>query len=399
MFRRLLGLIILLVSLILVGILLGGAFFVGQAVDAVGDGLDNALALTVDTLGTVSMTLEQTKATIAEANNALDTATEATINLSKTMSDMGPLMDSTTKVVSQDVPGNIEAIQATIPNIVQVAAVVDSTLTRLSNFGIEQTIPIPFNPITLEFDLGIDYDPEVPFDESISALGDGMEGMPEELRSLQGDLETLSADLEMLSGNVETAAGDIEAINEQVALFIPIMDEYLGIVGQIDDSLVQVRGQMNAQLETVKTALIVLLVFLSFTQLAPLYLGWELITGKRPGQVSQKEMAEAPPPVIPEEPVEEPPQPLPQETEEIAEKDVVEEPGEAEAPILVEESQEVTAETVVEDPREAEQPTVVEEPQEAATETKVEEPQEIENPTVVEEPPQSLEPEGEENQA
>ncbi len=38
MFRRLLGLIILLVSLILVVILLGGAFFVGQAVDAVGPG-------------------------------------------------------------------------------------------------------------------------------------------------------------------------------------------------------------------------------------------------------------------------------------------------------------------------------------------------------------------------
>ncbi len=374
MFRRILGLIILLVSLILVGILLGGAFYVGQAVDAVGDGLDNALALTVDTLGTVSMTLQQTKVTIAESNEALDTASEAAINLSKTMSDMGPLMDSTTKVVSQDVPANIEAIQATIPNIVQVAAVVDTTLTRLSNFGIKQTIPIPFNPITLEFDLGIDYDPDLPFDESISAMGEGLEGMPEELRSLQGDLETLSADLELLSGDVETAAGDIEAINEEVALFIPIMDEYLRIVGQINDSLVQVRAQLFAQLETVKTVLIVFLVFLSFTQLAPLYLGWELVTGKRPGQVTEQEMAEAPPLVIPEKPVEEPPQPLPQETGETVEKDVVEEP------------------------REVEQPTVVEKPQEAVTETVVE-PQEVENQTVVEEPPRSPDVEGEDNLA
>ena len=178
MFRRLLGLIILLVSLILVAVLLGGAFYVGQAVDSVGDGLDNVLALTTESLSTVSKTLEQTKVTIAEANNALDTASEATANLSKTMNDMQPLMESTTKVVTEDVPGNVEAVQAAIPNIVQVAGVVDNALTKLSNFGINQTIPIPFNPITLEFDLGIDYEPEEPFDETISALGDSLEGMP-----------------------------------------------------------------------------------------------------------------------------------------------------------------------------------------------------------------------------
>ncbi len=246
-------------------------------------GLNDVLALTSETLGTVSKTLEQTKATIAEANNALDTAAEATVNLSKTMSDMSPLMESTTKVVSEDVPGNIEAIQDAIPNIVQVAGVVDTALTKLSNFGFKTTIPIPFNPIDLEFDLGIEYEPDEPFDQTISALGDSLEGMPEELRSLQGDLETLSGDLELLAGNVDTAAGDIESINKQVALFIPILDEYLAIVGQIDDSLKGVSGQLASQLELVKTALIALLVFLSLTQLAPLYIGWELLAGKRTG--------------------------------------------------------------------------------------------------------------------
>ena len=149
-------------SLVLVAILLGGAYYVGQAVDSVGNGLDNVLAITADTLTNVSATLEQTKATVAEANNALDTASEASVNLAKTMNDMGPVMESTTKVVAEDVPNNIEAIQDAIPNIAQAAGVIDNVLTRLSNFGISQTIPIPFNPITLEFDLGIDYEPDNP---------------------------------------------------------------------------------------------------------------------------------------------------------------------------------------------------------------------------------------------
>jgi hypothetical protein len=360
--------IIILVSLILVVLLLGGAYFVGQAVDSVADGLENVLTLTADTLGTVSMTLEQTKATIAEANNALDTAAEATVNLNKTMNDMQPLMESTTKVVTEDVPGNIEAIQAAIPNIVQVAAVVDNTLTRLSNFGIKQTIPIPFNPITLDFDLGIDYAPEEPFDDSISALGDSLEGMPEELRSLQGDLETLSADLEILTDNIETAAGDVETLNNEVALFIPILDDYLRIVGEIDDSLGQVQANMFAQLETVKSALIVLLVFISLTQLAPLYLGWELITGQRSGRPPQIEVEE-------------------QEPTEIVEKDVVEEPQEDEPLIIAGETEAVSPEPVAEDSQAMEQPTVIEESQQTADETKVEE------------PPQDPDSEGEENQA
>jgi hypothetical protein len=367
MFRRLLGLIILLVSLILIALLLGGAFFVGQALDSVVEGLENVLTLTADTLGTVSVTLEQTKTTIAEANNALDTAAEATVNLNKTINDMQPLMEGTTKVVTEDVPGNIEAIQATIPSIVQVAAVVDNALTRLSNFGIEQTIPIPFNPITLEFDLGIDYEPEEPFDESISALGDSLEDMPEELRSLQGDLETLSADLELLSGNIESAAGDIEAINNEVALFIPIIDDYLRIVDQINDSLGQVSADMFTQLERAKTAIIVLLVFLAFSQLTPLYLGWELVTGQRSSQPSQIEAEKAPPPDVVEKPVEE------QEPTEIVKNDVVEAPQEDEPSIIAEETQVVPPEPIREESQAMEQPTGVEEPQQAADESMVEE--------------------------
>ncbi len=303
MFRRLLGLVILLVSLIMIALLLAGAFYTGQAVDAANESLDNILSLTTDTLANVAHTLEQTKATIVEANNALDTASTAAFNLSQTMSDMQPLLESTTTVVSEDVPANIEAVQSTIPNIAQVAGVIDGVLRRLSTFGISQTIPIPFNPITLEFDLGIDYAPEEPFDQSIWELGDSLEGMPEELRSLKGDLNVLTEDLEVLTANVETASGDIEKVNEEIALFLPIIDEYLIIMDQINDSVSALKSQMSSQLEMTKTALIALFVLLSLTQLAPLYLGWELITGQRFAASAQNDVVAALPPSDAEEKV------------------------------------------------------------------------------------------------
>jgi len=310
MFRRFLGFIILLVSLIMVALLLGGAYFMGQAVDSAGVAVNNILTLTVDSLDTVSATLEQTQATIVEANNSIATAVSLTENLSKTVADTRPLMDSMTTVVSEDVPDNIEAIQSAIPNVANVAGVVDQAMTTLSNFGIEQTIPIPFNPITLEFDLGIDYEPEEPFDETILFLGDSLEGLPEELRSLSRDLETLSADLDVVSADILTASGDIEALNEQVALFIPILDDYLAIVDQISTSLVRVQSQILAQLDTVKSVGTVVLIFLALTQLTPLYVGWELITGQR-GKEQQAETVEKepeedlPPPLASQEVVQE----------------------------------------------------------------------------------------------
>lgn len=296
MFRRILGLFIMLISVIVVVLLIGGAFYVGQLVDSVGGGLDNMLTLTLDTLNNVAMTLEQTKATIVEANYALETASEAAVNLSLTMDDMQPLIASTTKVVAEDVPNNIESIQDTIPNIAQVAGVIDGVLRTLSNFGIERTIPIPFNPITIDFDLGIDYEPEESFDQTIYDLDASLAGMPEELRSLQADLDLLSNDLGLLTGNIETAATDIEKINAQVALFVPILDEYLRIVDDIEIALIQAKAQISNQLDTAKLISILLLVFLGLTQLAPIYLGWELVTGQRSPAAKQETMPKAPPP-------------------------------------------------------------------------------------------------------
>lgn len=298
MLRRLLGLIIIVASIILIALLVLTALRVGPALNSVAESLDDVLTLTDDTLENTSRTLEQTRATVVEVNGALENAAVATTNLSLTMSDMQPLLESSATVVTEDIPGNIEAIQAAIPNITRVAGVIDDVLTRLSAFRIDQTIPIPFNPITLQFDLGIDYAPEEPFDASIEELGTSLEGMPEELRSLETDLDNLAADLELLTGNIDTAATDIEDINAEVALFIPIIDEYLDLISQSQQSLAVLQEQAVSQLQVLGDFLVFIFVLLAVTQIAPLYLGWELITGRRAYEADEVPVQEKAPPVV-----------------------------------------------------------------------------------------------------
>lgn len=285
MFRRILGLIILVSAAVVLVLLLVGAFAVSPAVDAVAGGLDQALVLTDDTLTTVSATLEQTQATLIAVNATLSTASQTTDSLSETLYDTQPLLEGITSVIAEQAPQNIEAVQSAIPNIAAVGGVVDDALTTLSTFGVSQTIPIPFNPITLDFDLGIDYQPVEPFDQSLAAIGTSLDGLPEQLRSLRSDLEVATVNLGTIGADIETASGDLDAINAQVAAFIPLLDDYLSILDQIGITLTQMRNQVAANLSTIKLIGTILPLALALTQLAPLYVGWELLTGKREPQV------------------------------------------------------------------------------------------------------------------
>lgn len=292
MFRRFLGLVILAATIVVLVALLVGAYYFGPALDQVGTTVDNGLALSVETLDTVSATLVQTQAAMVSVNASLDTAAQTTANLSTTIADTIPLLDQVAVVVTDQLPENIEAIQTAVPNIAAVATVVDDALTRLSEFEINQTIPIPFNPIEFQYDLGIDYNPEVPFGDSMEELGTSLEGLPEELRALREQLEVSAANLETLSGDLDTASGDIEAINAELTKFIPLLDQYLGLLDQVIVAVEQLRVDIANNLDTIKLVGTILPIALALTQLAPLVVGWDLLTARNEPQkiVEEAEM-------------------------------------------------------------------------------------------------------------
>jgi hypothetical protein len=290
MFRRFIGLVILLATLFVLIALFAVAYYFGPALDVIVESVDDSLTLTVETLETVSATLTQTQSALISINASLNTAAQTTSNLSLTVVDTIPLLEKVAEVVSEQLPNNIENIQATIPNIAAVATVVDNTLTRLAAFEINQTIPIPFNPIELQYDLGIEYNPEVPFGDSMEQLGEGLDGLPEELRALRGELETSAANLQTLSDDLNTASGNVETINVELAKFIPLLDQYLDLVDQVITGIEKIRMDIFTNLEAVKLAGTVLLVALALTQLAPLVVGLDLLMARYEPQVIVKEV-------------------------------------------------------------------------------------------------------------
>ncbi|MCB8928070.1 MAG: hypothetical protein H6652_20885 [Ardenticatenaceae bacterium] len=285
MFRRILGLLMLLIGIGGIGIAIFGAQMGHQLVDRVGTNFEQTLTLTSDSLDTVSETLVLAKSSIADINTVVTTTGTTANNLATTVEDTRPLLEQISTVATDQVPDSLETVQDAFPSLEQVAGVIDRTLVTLNSFRIDEEI-FGFN---IQYDLGIDYEPEIPFDQSVQALGQGLEGIPESLRAMEAYITVTNDNLETVSQDIRTLADDLQTVNGRINEFDPILDEYQVLVTDINDSTRQMRAQIGDETARLKNGITLAMVWLALTQIAPLYLGWELLTGRRDKQGSLAE--------------------------------------------------------------------------------------------------------------
>lgn len=275
MFKRLLGVIIIITAIIGLLIGIGGIIVGGQAIDGIANSVSETLPLVIDSLTTVEDSLVLAQDTVTQVNNGLDTVEQTTRSLSTSIGDAAPAMDQVVSLTGTDVPEGIEAFQASIPNLVNVAATIDSTLETLSNFKVETRI-LTF---PLSFDLGIDYNPEAPFDQSIAMIGSSMEGVPEQIRALATELESTGGNLVVLSEDINTLAGNINDINTELKDIPDLLDRYIDIIAELETNLTQLDQNLAAQFDTLKLVITIIMIWFCMTQLAPFMVGWQLLFG------------------------------------------------------------------------------------------------------------------------
>ncbi len=277
MFRRFLGLLMLVIGLGGIVIAVLGVRLGHQTVDSVAASLDQTLLLTSQSLDTASETLLLAKNSLTDVNEMLETAETTADDIGQTVSGTRPTLDQISSVASEQVPDSLETIQEAFPSLEQAAGVIDRTLVTLNSFRIDQQV-LGFD---FQYDLGIDYAPEIPFDQSVRDLGEGLEGLPESLRTLKLYINVTNENLQTVSQDIHTLADSMNAVNGRIAELNPILDEYIILITNSNDSTRQIRAQINNEIESVKNGITLVMVWLAVTQIAPLYLGWELLTNRR----------------------------------------------------------------------------------------------------------------------
>lgn len=276
-FRRILGVMMLLIGALGLALSIAGSVYGYRLIDSLGVGVESSLDLTSQGLDTVEETLLLAKTTLGEVNDGLDTLAGAAIDLSQTITQTRPLLGEIVQVASHDVPNSVEAVETAVPYMARAAAIIDDTLTTLSSFRLDEEIL----GIPLYFDLGIDYAPEVSFEESISWVGHNLEGITPRLRGLEVYADITYGNLETISEDIMAVSRDLQTINSSVADVAPLLDDYVRIVTETNDAIRQTRVSLSRQLYAVKLVLTIAMVWIGLTQVAPLYLGWELVTDRR----------------------------------------------------------------------------------------------------------------------
>ncbi|MBP6471440.1 MAG: hypothetical protein KBE23_16990 [Chloroflexi bacterium] len=277
MIRRILGIILLLIGLSGIALGIVGARVSRDMLQTLSDGTKAGLDLAIDSLQTVSDSLTLARQTIADVNTSLVTVQTTATDVAVSLEASQPMVAEVAAIAGQDLPRSVETIQSAIPNAAQAAEAIDSTLTTLNRFKIDTTI-LGF---PIQYDLGIDYNPDVPFGESVLAIGRSLDDMPIRLRNLETALEDTAVNLQTISEDMRSLSTDLEGINGRLLDFDPLITDYIRIVTETDDNLRLIRGQIDQQVSSAQFVITLGMVWLVVSQLVPLYLGLDLLTDGR----------------------------------------------------------------------------------------------------------------------
>ncbi len=150
--------------------------------------------------------------TLPEATEQLDTTTEATLrvigavrialtdlddvaNQVATGADRAATgLEGVAAMTTNELPESIEAIQAALPGLIEAGAVIDRSMRSLALFGVE-------------------YSPEIPFDEALRDLESTLDGVPAELRAQGRRLEGLAPTIGSIGSATEELSGSLTQID------------------------------------------------------------------------------------------------------------------------------------------------------------------------------------------
>ncbi len=294
MLKRIISIVMIIVGIGGLAISVGGLTAGLQSIDRISVTLEESLRLTSESLDAISETLQLMKSSTAQVGITIDTVAETATNVSQTISDTSPLLDQVTQVTTQDLPDSVESIQKAIPNAAATAKTIDDTLRALSAFQAERQI---FG-VPVSFDLGIDYDPEAPFNEALLEIGTSLDGISTGLRNLETNMEVTADNLDMVGENLQTISKDLEQINNNLAELEPMIDGYISLATETSDLIRQTRANLDQQLTLAKRLLTFFFIWLAMVQIVPLYLGWELFRDKQEpvSETMTENVEDSPPP-------------------------------------------------------------------------------------------------------
>lgn len=242
------------------GVVLGmGSAVVGQRLvaDVFGDA-ESALTLVADGLDAADVSIELAGAAVTDLETTVAAAADASESVAGALADSGVLIAEVARITGTDLPESIEAVDAAMPGLIRVAGLIDNTL-RAARF------------------LGVDYNPDKPFDEAIMDLDRSLEGMPADLRTQANLLEQSTADIAEIAETAQGLSRDFNGLRSELGATLRLLEEYQSTATAADQLVAGLQADLNDRATIFRVGVVAFGLIFAAGQIVPLWIGSQLL--------------------------------------------------------------------------------------------------------------------------
>lgn len=234
-----------------VGIL--GMVLVGKARDSAEDTIAPVVRVVTD----VTASIDASQVMVSRTQDAIESIETATRSTVRTMVSVSEVIDQTAALAGGEIASGLESAVETLPGLVSTAAVIDRTMRALSF-------------------VGVDYDVEVPLDQSLADLETSLAPIPDQIREQVALLETVRDDVDVVAED----ARRLSAVLFESRLDMIEAERVLASAGRnaadAQASLERVRDGVGTYASLARAMVIAAAIALLAAALAPLLLGYHL---------------------------------------------------------------------------------------------------------------------------
>jgi hypothetical protein len=265
---RLTGVILMLAAVTGTIVAVGAGDRQRTAVDDRAGALDRSLQSSEEALRTADDTVALVASVVDQLAGSLVAVEDAVLDSITTIDDAEDALAKLAEIGGDDLPRIVESVEDSMPALIQVADVIDGTLGALSF-------------------VGVPYDPEVPFDESLAGVADSIAGLTDQLAQ-QADL---IAGVGTGLGGIADQAGELivqmGVARVQLADGQALLSQYRATTASAIEAVAAERDLVAGRTESEKEAIGWMIAAVVIAQFGLLVVGARLVLRRRAsGEVS-----------------------------------------------------------------------------------------------------------------
>jgi hypothetical protein len=255
--KRILGVVLVIISIISLIISAGGVIALWGAQPAITTALEDTFQLVSETSATTQKALTVADQALQDATQTIAVLSGSTTSLANSIGGAQDALTSVTQLVKTDLPEAIAAAQTALKSAQSTARVVDNFLSGISR---------------IQF-LNINYNPQVPLDQAIGDIGNSLNNLPPTLNKIGTDLDNVNGSMPDMVKAINGLGTTISGITTTLAKAQTVLKEYAAQLARATAAVQQISEGVPTYVNLFIAVLTFIMLWIVAVQLIVLVIG------------------------------------------------------------------------------------------------------------------------------